>query len=325
MQRRSLLAATASLLFSSPLIGKAASGAKSARPLRIVIGYSPGGSTDIVGRFLADRLGKSLNRQVIIENRPGAGGTIGAEFVARALPDGDTLLMGGLAELAISPSIRHDLRYDPIKDFAPISLIFKVPYTLVVHPSVPAQSLKEFIEYAKSNGKNLSFASYGNYSSNHLLGELLKQTAGFESTHVPYKGSGSLITDLLAGRVQWTLDTPVAVQQYLKSGALRALAITTEQRLPILSNVPTFAEAGLPSFVSGTWIGLLAPAGTPKPLIAQIQQELSNLLNSSDFSNYFDQKGIQSAASSPEAFGNLIKEEINKWRNVAIKAGLIQK
>jgi tripartite-type tricarboxylate transporter receptor subunit TctC len=243
--------------------------------------------------------------------------------VARALPDGDTLWMGGLAELAISPSVRNDLHYDPVKDFAPISLIFKVPYVLVIHPSITAKTFQEFVAYAKANGKNMSFASYGNYSSNHLLGELLKQTAGFESTHVPYKGSGSLATDLLAGRVQWTLDTPVAAQQHLKSGALRGLAIATEQRLPIIPDVPTFAEAGQPGFIGGTWIGLLAPANTSPSYISRVQLKLNEVLNSPELVKYFEQSGIQGAPTSSRDFALLIQEDLVKWRKVASKAGLI--
>ncbi len=322
MQRRSFFASIAAIA-AQPAVSFAQAGPWPARPVRMVIAYPPGGSTDVAGRLLAERLGKSLGQQVIVDNRAGAGGTVGAGSVVRAEADGYTLLLAASPEVSIAPTTMKALAYDPVADLAPVSLVGQVPFFLVVNPQVPAQTLQEFIAYARANPGKLNYSSFGNNTSNHLNGELLKALARFDAQHVPYKGSGPSITDLIGGQVQYTLDTPPAVLEHVRAGRLRALAVATTKRLPTAPTVPTFAEAGLPEFMGGTWFGLLAPAKTPPAVIERLNRETVALLASDELSKAFNDRNIVPSGNSPEAFGRFIRTEVEKWKALAGKVGIV--
>lgn len=292
------------------------------RNVRVVIAYPPGGSTDTAGRLLAEKLSGRLGQQVIVDNRAGAGGTVGASHVVRAEPDGYTLLLAASPEVSIAPIIMKGLSYDPVKELQPITLVGQVPFFLVVNPAVPAKNLEEFLAYARANPGKLNYSSFGNNTSNHLAGEHFKVLAGVDATHVPYKGSGPSITDLIGGQVQYTLDTPPAVLAQVKAGKLRALAVATRQRLASAPEVPTFEEAGLRGFNAGTWFGLLAPAGTPPDVIARVQRETAAALAAPDLAKEFAARGIVPGGGSSAEFGRFIASEVDKWRDLAGKVGI---
>ena len=322
MQRRSILMA---LLCTLGLAGTAAAqgGTWPARPIRLVIGYPPGGSTDIAGRLLAEALGRRLGQQIVVDNRTGAGGTVGALAVVRAEPDGYTLLLAASPEVSIAPTTMKAMPYDPVKELQPIALVGQVPFFLVVNPSLPASNLQEFITYAKAHPGKLNYSSFGNNTSNHLAGELFKSMTGIDAVHVPYKGSGPSIADLIGGQVQYSFDTPPAVLANVKAGKLRALAVATNQRLPNAPDVPTAAEAGLPGFTAGTWFGLLAPAKTPRAIIERLHAETTALLASPELGKAFAERDIVIAASTPESFGKFIQSEVDKWKALAAKVGIV--
>lgn len=322
LRRRFLLTA---LLLAGTLPGAAAAqaGAWPERPIRLVIAYPPGGSTDIAGRLLAEALGRRLGQQVVVDNRPGAGGTVGALSVARAEPDGYTLLLAASPEVSIAPTTMKTMPYDPVKELQPIALVGEVPFLLVVNPGLPAANLKEFIAYAKAHPNKLNYASFGNNTSNHLAGELFKSMTGIDAMHVPYKGSGPAIADLIGDQVQFSFDTPPAVLGNARAGRLRALAVATPQRLPNAPSVPTTAEAGLPGFVAGTWFGLLAPAKTPRAVIDRINSETVSLLATPELHRAFSERDIVPAGGSPEAFGAFIRSEVGKWKTLAAKVGIV--
>jgi tripartite-type tricarboxylate transporter receptor subunit TctC len=314
-----LLALLAVLL---PATAAAQTDAWPSRPIHMVVGYPPGGSTDIAGRLLAERLAARLGQPVIVENRAGAGGTIGAQSVVRAEPDGYTILLAASPEVSIAPVTLKSLAYDPVKDLAPITLVGQVPFFLVANPAFPPNTLQELIAYAKANPGKVNYSSFGNNTSNHLVGELFKATAGIDTVHVPYKGSGPSIVDLMAGQVQYTFDTPAATWTQVKAGKLKAIAVTTTARLPSAPNVPTMGEAGLPGFVGGTWFGLLAPAKTPRPVIDRLNAEVAAVLHSPQFRKVFEERDIIPGGDSPEEFGRFIAAEVTKWRTLAARIGL---
>ena len=319
MHRRSFLLASAAAAMQGSVLAQSS---WPARPVRMVIGYPPGGSTDVAGRLLAEQLGRKLGQQVVVENRAGAGGTVGATSVVRAESDGYTLLLAASPEVSIAPVIRQELPYDPVRDLQPITLVGQVPFFLVVNPSVPASTLAEFIAYAKANPGKLSYSSFGNNTSNHLAGELFKSIAGVDSVHVPYKGSGPSIVDLIGGQVQYTFDTPPAVLEHVRAGKLRALAVATRERLASAPQVPTFAEAGLPGFSGGTWFGLFAPAKTPRALIERLNTEVVALLKSPELAKAFADRGIVASPQKPEEFAGFVQAEVDKWKNLAAKVGI---
>jgi tripartite-type tricarboxylate transporter receptor subunit TctC len=322
MQRRSFLG-TAAAFAAVPSLTLAQAPAWPARPLRLVIAYPPGGSTDIAGRLLAERLGRVLGQQVVVDNRGGAGGTVGTSSVVRAEPDGYTLLLAASPEVSIAPTTMKSLSYNPVTDLVPVSLVGQVPFMLVVNPQVPAQTLREFIDHARANPGKLNYSSFGNNTSNHLNGELFRSLAGFEAQHVPYKGSGPSITDLIGGQVQYTLDTPPAVLEHVRAGRLRALAVATARRLTTAPEVPTFAEAGLPEFMGGTWFGLLAPARTPGAIVERLNRETVALLASDELSKAFNDRNIVPSGNSADAFGRFIRSEVEKWKLLAGKVGIV--
>jgi len=292
------------------------------KPVRVVVAYPPGGSTDIAARLLAERLGKALGQQVIVDNRGGAGGTIGALSVVRADPDGYTLLLAASPEVSIAPTTLKSMSYDPVKDLQPITLVGQVPFFLVANPQFPPNTLGELISYAKANPGKVNYSSYGNNTSNHLVGELFKATAGIDTVHVPYKGSGPSIIDLIAGQVQYTFDTPAATLAQVRAGKLKAIAVATPERLANAPGVPTMAESGLPGFIGGTWFGLLAPARTPKPIIDRLHAETAALLNGPELRRAFEERDIIPGGNTPDEFGRFIAAEVGKWKTLAARIGL---
>jgi tripartite-type tricarboxylate transporter receptor subunit TctC len=306
-----------------PALALAQTDAWPARPIHLVIAYPPGGATDVAGRLLAEALGPRLGQPVLVDNRAGAGGTIGAQSVVRAEPDGYTLLLAASPEVSIAPVTMKAMPYDPVKDLQPIALVGSVPFLLVVNPGVPANTLQELVAYAKANPGKLNYSSFGKNTSNHLAGELFKSMAQIDTVHIPYKGSGPSITDLLGGQVQYTFDAPPAVLAQVKAGKLRALAVAANERLGIAPTVPTFAEAGLPGFVAGTWFGLLAPARTPRAIIDKVNAATVSLLAGPELRQAFAERGIIAAGDSPEQFGQFIRAEVGKWRALAERVGIV--
>jgi len=292
------------------------------KPIRLVVPYPPGSGTDIVGRLLAQRLGESLGQQVYVDNRPGAGATIGTAFVAKGTPDGYTILMADLGPLAIGPSFYRQLPYDPIKELAPISQVAVLPFVLVVHPSVPAHNVPELIALARAKPGELNYASVGNGTAVHLATELFRQIAGIDIVHIPYKGSAPALTDLVAGRTSMMFVNVLSVRGFLESGQLRAVAIGTAERSPAMPEVPTVAESTQPNFRAGVWFGLLAPAETPRAIIDRLNAETVRVLQTPDFKAKLIEQGAESIPSSAEQFSALIQAEITKWADVIRSSGV---
>lgn len=291
------------------------------RPVRMVVAYPAGGSTDIVGRLVAEQLARRWGQQVIVDNKGGAAGTIGANAVAKAEPDGYTLLMAASPEIAIARSTQRDLPYDPVRDFKPIALLAMSPFLLVVHPSVPATTVKEFVDYAKGRPKTINYASFGAGTSNHFVAELFRVSAGVEIVHVPYRGSAPAITDLLGGRIQMMFDTFPASLPYVQAGQLRAIGAATVKRSPLAPEVPTLDEAGLSGFVGGSWVGLLAPAQTPEPIVAKIRAALGDMMQAG-FGETLEKRGLEPSTASGPEFQAFIEREVAKWAGVAQQAGI---
>src|SRR6267142_1588104 len=284
-----------------------------AKPLRMIVAYPPGGGTDIVGRMLAQKLGESLGQSVVVENRGGASGNIGTELAARAAPDGYTVLMGNVAPNAINVSLFRNLPFDPVADFAPVSLIASTPNILVVHPATPARTVKEVIALARARPGTLNFASAGVGSSSHLAGELFRILAGADIVHVPYKGAGPAMVDVLSGQVQLYLATMPAAMPHVKSGKLAPVAVTSSRRSPALPDIPTIAESGVPGYEASTWYGVLAPAHTPAAVIARLHENIVEILAVSETRARLADQGFEPVGNSPEEFGAYIKSEIAKW------------
>jgi tripartite-type tricarboxylate transporter receptor subunit TctC len=289
------------------------------RPVTLVVPYTPGGVTDALARVVATALAGRLKQPVVVDNRAGGGANIGAALVAKANPDGYTLLMGSAATHAINASLYKKLSYDPIKDFAPISLVAEVPNVLVVNPSVPAHNVKELIAYAKAHPGQLNFGSSGAGGTIHLSGELFKSMAGVQMTHVPYKGSAPAVNDLLGGQTQVMFDSSVV--PYVKAGRLRALGVTSARRSSALPDVPTIAEAGLPGYEATAWFGILAPAGTPKPVIAKLNAEISAVLRDPAVTKWMAGQGFEAAGGTPADFAAHIRKETAKWARVVKESG----
>ncbi|RYY98889.1 MAG: tripartite tricarboxylate transporter substrate binding protein [Comamonadaceae bacterium] len=321
MQRRNFLLASAAAAVQGSVFAQ--SPAWPSRPIRMVIGYPPGGSTDVAGRLLAQQLGGKLGQNIVVENRAGAGGTVGAASVVRAEPDGYTILLAASPEVSIAPITMKAMPYDPVRDLQPITLVGQVPFFLVVNPSLPVNTLQEFIAYAKENAARLNYSSFGNNTSNHLAGELFKGLTGTKGVHVPYKGSGPSIVDLIGGQVQYTFDTPPAVLEHVRAGKLRALAVATRERLASAPQVPTFAEAGLPGFSGGTWFGLFAPAKTPRAVVDRLNAESVALLGSPELAKAFGDRGIVASPQTTDEFGRFVQAEVNKWKDLAGKVGIV--
>jgi tripartite-type tricarboxylate transporter receptor subunit TctC len=292
-----------------------------AKTIRLVVPSSPGGGTDIVGRVLAQKLSGSIGQQVVVENRAGAGTMIGNELVAKSPPDGYTLLMG-LSTLAIIPAMYETVRYDALRDFAPVSHVVTVPNVLLVHPSVPAKSVKELIELAKSRRVEMIAGSAGTGTSPHLSLELFRSMARIEVVHVPYKGSGQSIVGLLSGEIALMFAAVPTAMPHLKTSRVRALGVTTARPSEALPDIPTIAAAGLPGYEATQWFGVLAPAGTPRPIIDRLHREITSALRASDVKQHLAAEGAEIVASTPEQFGDYLTSETAKWARVIKAAGI---
>jgi tripartite-type tricarboxylate transporter receptor subunit TctC len=292
-----------------------------ARAIRLVVPSSPGGSTDIVGRVLAQKLGESLGQQVVIDNRAGAGTMIGNELVARSAPDGYTLLMG-ISTLAIVPAMYANVRYDALKDFAPVSQVVTLPNVLVVHPSVPAHNVKALIALGKARPGQLVSGSAGTGTSPHLSLELFKTLAGIDVVHVPYKGSGQAIVGLIGGEIAVLFPALPTAMPYLKTQKARALGVTTAQRSQAMPELPSIAEAGLPGYEATQWFGMLAPAGTPRAIVERLHAEVIAALRSDDVKKHLAGEGAEIVGSTPEEFAGYLRSETAKWAKVIKAAGI---
>jgi tripartite-type tricarboxylate transporter receptor subunit TctC len=293
-----------------------------ARPIRILIAQAPGSTTDIVSRILGNKLGESLGQPMVIDARPGAGGTLGTELAARAAPDGYTLFMANNSTHGSNPALYPKLSYDAVKDFAPIIYVAATPYVLSVHPSLPVTTVKQLIALAKAKPGQLNYASAGNGSTHHLSGELLKTMAGIDMVHIPYKGTTPALSALLAGEVSVMFVTVTGVQPHIKSGKVRALAVSTPKRSDMLPDVPTVAEAALPGFEMLSWFGLLAPAGTPPAVVTRINADTAKVLALPDVKAALLAQGLEVISGTPEQFGNYIKTEIAKITRLAKATGI---
>ncbi len=291
------------------------------RPIRFIVPFAPGGSTDTLARTLSTKLGDALGQQVVVDNRAGGNGNIGTDLVAHAAPDGYTILLGYIANLAIGPSLYAKLPFDPVKDFAPITQLAVAPNILVVHPSVPVRNFQEFIAYAKANPTKINFASAAVASPGHLAGELLNLAAGIHMQHVPYKGSGQAVIDLVGGQVQCMVSGMSSVMPHIKAGRLRPLAVTGSQRSPAMPDLPTIAESGFPKFEATAWYGVLAPAGTPPAIVTRLHDETLRALKLPDVKERLEYVGFEIVGSTPAAFGAYIKSEIRKWAPVVKASG----
>jgi tripartite-type tricarboxylate transporter receptor subunit TctC len=290
------------------------------RPVRVIVPFSPGGAVDGPMRVIAQDLSKRLGQQVVVENKPGAGAMIGSEIVAKAAPDGYTLLLASQTN-AISASLYRTLSFDPIDDFAPIALVGREPGVVVVHPSLPVRTLAEFIEYVKERPGKVDYASSGNGSGQHLFMALLASMTGMQLNHVPYRGSGQATTDLLAGVVPVSIPGTAGMVGHIKAGKLRPLAVTGVKRSPQLPDVPTIAESGVPGYSAYVWMGLLAPKGTPPAVIDRLQHELAQTLASPDVRTYMDSAGIEIVGSTPSEFGMFFRAEKERWAKVIKETG----
>ncbi|MFO1079621.1 MAG: tripartite tricarboxylate transporter substrate binding protein [Reyranellaceae bacterium] len=301
--------------------GARAQGGPSGKPLQIVVGFPPGQSVDIVARMLAERFTEILKRPVIVNNRPGQGGSIALGMVAKAAPDGDTITLAALAALVANPHLYSKVAYDTLKDFAPIGLVYDAPLVLVANAAQPFGTVAELIAYAKAHPGKLTHPSSGNGTISHLGMVDFKRLAGIEIEHVPYQGSAPAMLDLIEGRVQVGMDTVAAVLPYLKSGKLKALAACSAKRLAVLPDVPTIGEQGFPGFEAVAWIGLLAPAGTPPAFVREVNRAIGEALKSPDFAARLDSVGGLPRPDSPEQFAAYLKSEYAKWGELVRLSG----
>jgi tripartite-type tricarboxylate transporter receptor subunit TctC len=292
------------------------------KAIRMIVPFPPGGPNDILGRVVAQKLTDQIGQQVVVDNRGGAGGIIGAELAARAAPDGYTLLLGGTASLSINPSLHRKLPYDPIKDFAPVSLVGTAPSILIIHPSVPVKSVKELIDLAKAKPGHLNFASAGIGTPPHLAGELFKSMAGVDMVHVPYKGGGPALTDLLAGQVGIYFSGISSALPFVREGKLRGIAVTSARRTAVMPEMPTIAESGLPGYEVGNWYAIVAPAATPKAIVIRLNHEIVKTLAVADVKKRFLELAADTLGSTPEELTAYNRSEIAKWAKVIKTAGI---
>ena len=291
------------------------------RPIRLIVSYPPGGGTDVTARTIVGKLSEGLGRQVVIDNRPGGGSTIGTDLVAKAIPDGYTLLMSDTT-FGILPGLYAKLPFDALRDFQPITQLTGVPGALVVHPALPANSVKELVALAKAKPGSLNFGSGGVGTPVHMAGELLKLAANIDIVHIPYKGAGPAFTDLLGGHLQLMFPTLQSAVPHIKSGRLRLLALTSEKRSPAFPDIPIMEEAGVPGVVTVAWFGLHAPKATPKSVIARVHDEAVNVLRDPMVKQRFSTEGADAVGSSPEQFARFVADEIAKWTKVVKDGGI---
>jgi len=292
------------------------------KPIRVVIPFVAGGSSDIVGRAIGSKFQEFLGQPAVVENKPGANGAIAAEYVAKSDPDGHTILVGSIGVFSINSALFKDLRYNPVRDFAPITLAVTTPNVLITKPGLAANSMKELVDYAKKNPGKLSYCSSGTGSSDHLTAELLNQVAGISAVHVPYKGGAACQTDIMGGQVDISFQNLGAVTNYIRGNRMKALAVTAKARNPQLSNVPTTAEGGYPDLVVTSWQAAAAPAKTPREIVARLNDAAVKALRSPDVRERMNQIGFDVVAGTPEEFGRFMKEELDRWTEVVKRGGI---
>jgi len=322
--RRTAVHAVLALLGSLCCVGAAtAQTSYPSKPIRLVVPFTPGGSTDILARAIGIELSKAWGQAVVIDNVPGAGGSIGADKVAKAPADGYTLLMGHIGTLAVNPSLYPHLPYDPVKNFAPVAWVARVPNVLVVHPSVKAASLKELVAMVKARPGQFNYGSGGNGSAANLVTEYFKMQTGTAILHIPYRGTVPAVTDLMGGQIQLLFTGAPAVLGQIRSGQLRALAVSSPRRLDILPEVPTVAESGYKDFEADQWYGVVAPAGTPKDIVTKLNSQINQALASAELKTRLNNEGAIAMPTTPEAFGQHIVREIARWKPV-IQSGRVK-
>jgi tripartite-type tricarboxylate transporter receptor subunit TctC len=293
-----------------------------AKPIRMVVTFAAGGSSDAMARAVAKSMSEGLGQQFVIDNRPGAGGNVGAEFVARAAPDGYTVLFGTNGTMGIGPALYKNLSYDPVHDLVPVGILHTLPNILVVHKSIAVDSLKGLIAYARAHPGEITFASAGNGTASHLAGEMFKSAAGIDIVHVPYRGGGGSVTaDLMAGRVSMMIETVTNALTLANSGEMQALAVTTPKRSSAVPNLPTFAEAGLPGFEVTSWTGLFVPFGTPKLVVMRLNTETKRIINDPAYLVQMKQIGTDTATSTPDEFAAFQKADIARWTETIKRSG----
>jgi len=290
------------------------------RPIHLIVPYAAGGAADSIARIVAKRVGKSLGQTIVVENRGGGGSIVGTEFVNKADPDGYTLLLGQSGPISINPAVYKSLPYDPLKDFAPISLTTTYPYVMVVNPALGVKTLQQFVALAKSKPGALNYGTTGVGAANHLVTELFDSKAGIRMTHIPYRGTALAVSDLLAGQVQVVFADPISALQHVNSGALVALAVTSKDRSPVAPAVPTMSESGYPGFDAVGWHGILAPASTPRTIVARLNAEIREALKDPETRALLESQAMQIVGSSPEAFADFIRKDIAIWKEVADQA-----
>lgn len=291
-----------------------------AKPVRVVVAFTAGGTTDILARQVTQQLGEKLKQQFVIDNKPGAGGNLGTELVVRAAPDGYTLIVNSVGPIAVNPSLYRALPYNPLTDLVPMVQIADVPNVLVVHPSVPARSMEEFLAYAKANPGVLNYGSTGIGTSSHLSSFMLAKRAGFEATHIAYKGADAL-RDLLAGRIQFMFATIPSVMPHITAGKLRPIAVSSLQRSRSMPDVPTVAAAGFPGFEAGSWFGFFAPKGTPQAVIDQINRAVNEVIKVPTVEQQMIAQGADPVGGTPEQFGQFVQREYEKWKLIVQESG----
>ncbi|WP_051237320.1 tripartite tricarboxylate transporter substrate binding protein [Ottowia thiooxydans] len=323
-RRRQLIVAAAGGAMATPFLSAHAQDVKAYpnKAIRLVVPFTPGGSTDILARTIGLQLTQAWNQAVIIDNVPGAGGSIGADKVAKAPADGYTLLMGHIGTLAVTPSLYPKLPYNPLTAFAAVAWVARVPNVLVVHPSVPAKTVQELVAYAKANPNKINYGSGGNGSAAHIATEYLKLQTGTQMQHVPYKGTAPGVTDLVAGQIQLMFTGLPAVMNQVKAGQLRAIAVSSPKRVKAVPDLPTVAESGYPGFEADQWYGVVAPANTPKDVIAKLNTQINQSLSSPDIGGRLSSEGAEATPNPPEVFAKLINSEIARWRIVIEKGGV---
>lgn len=293
------------------------------RPITMVVPSAPGGSTDFTARLIADSLGKALGQTIVVDNKSGAAGNLGTEAVARAKPDGYTLLMQYSGYHVGNPALFPQIKWNPTRDFVPVALVMRAPHVIAISGTIPASNLQEFLALGKKNGRGWFYASSGNGSIQHIAGEMLAQQSKVPMTHVPYKGAGPAVNDLLGGQVDVFITTPPSVIGHVASGKIKALAYAAKQRHPSLPNVPTTAEAGLPGYEVESWFAVFAPAGTPAPVVARLSSEIKTIVESAGYRKKLDDQGAFAAYMDSKALGSFVEQELELWARV-IKAGHIK-
>ena len=311
-----LFAGTCAALATLLACGAAGAQTYPSKPIRIVVPFAPGGTSDILARAIGPKITETWSQPVVVENKAGANGAVGAEFVVRSAPDGYTMLLSDVGALAINPSVYPNMPFDPVKDFAPVIMVSYSPHVLAVHPSVPANNVKELVAYAKANPGKLNFANSGTGGAPHLAGVEFAQRTGIQWAYIPYKGGSQAVTDVVAGQSNVLFNGMLATYPSVKSGRLRGIAVSAAKRVPSAPELPTVAESGLPGFETGSYQGVLAPAGTPREIVAKLNAEFTRVLNTQDMKDMLAKQGTEVRAGPPEALGTFIAEEKTRWAKV---------